>query len=279
MILEPTILPITFLLGLFVGSFLNVVILRFGTGLSIARGRSRCFSCNTTLKWYELIPIFSFIFLRGKCRTCFSKISSQYFFIEFITGVIFLFLTYLYSIGFIANALLLIIYISIGCILLSITVYDLRHKIIPDTFVFIFIALSFFVATFRFIDTSHVDLVSRIINFSAGGIFFLPFYGLWKYSDGRWIGLGDGKLVIGIGFLLGAAEGLSAIVIAFWIGALWALFFLLLQKIMQNLSLWQGGVPLTIKSEIPFAPFLVVSTITVFLHPIDLFSIHLLFGI
>ena len=268
-----------FILGLFVGSFLNVVILRFGTGLPISNGRSKCFSCNTTLKWYELVPVFSFLFLKGKCRTCHSKISYQYFLIEFITGVIFLSLAYLYSIGIIENALFLIIYIFIACTLLSIAVYDLRHKIIPDTFVFIFIFLSFLIALLNFFDDSYLITLNSILNLCAGVILFLPFYGLWKYSEGRWIGLGDGKLAIGIGFLLGLPEGLSAIIIAFWIGALWAILFLFLQKIMQKFSLWQGKVALTIKSEIPFAPFLIVATIIVFLNPIDLFSLNLLFSI
>ncbi|MEK7567726.1 MAG: prepilin peptidase [Patescibacteria group bacterium] len=273
------ILFFSFALGLFVGSFLNVVILRFGTGLPISTGRSKCFSCSATLKWHELMPVFSFLFLKGKCRACHSKISYQYFLVELITGLIFASLTYLYSIGFIQNFLLLMAYILIGCILLSITVYDLRHKIIPDTFVFIFITLSFLVGLYRFFDTEQLSLIFRIINLGAGPILFLPFYGLWKYSEGRWIGLGDGKLVVGIGFLLNLAEGISAVVIAFWIGALWAILYLSFQKITHGFSLWQGRTPITMKSEIPFAPFLIISTILVFLYPIDLFSLHLLLGI
>jgi len=67
------------IIGLLVGSFLNVVIYRYNTGLSIVKGRSKCLSCGKTLDWYELIPLFSFLFLKGKCLGCKSKISKQYF--------------------------------------------------------------------------------------------------------------------------------------------------------------------------------------------------------
>ena len=83
-----------FLLGTIIGSFLNVVIYRFNTGKSITKGRSICMSCDKSLRWYELIPIFSFLIQSGKCRRCASSISHQYPFVEFITGFIFVLLVY-----------------------------------------------------------------------------------------------------------------------------------------------------------------------------------------
>ncbi len=88
---------IFFILGLIIGSFLNVVIYRFNTGKSITKGRSICMSCNKNLRWYELIPIFSFLIQSGKCRRCASKISSQYPIVEFITGLTFVLLAYHFS--------------------------------------------------------------------------------------------------------------------------------------------------------------------------------------
>ena len=79
-----------FLLGTIIGSFLNVVIYRFNTGRTIVRGRSVCMTCNRNLRWYELIPLFSYLFQLGKCRRCAEKISHQYPIVEFITGVVFM---------------------------------------------------------------------------------------------------------------------------------------------------------------------------------------------
>ena len=78
-----------FLLGTIIGSFLNVVIYRFNTGRKVTTGRSICMTCNLTLRWYELIPILSFLIQSGKCRRCASKISHQYPIVEFLTGLVF----------------------------------------------------------------------------------------------------------------------------------------------------------------------------------------------
>src|ERR1035437_8655885 len=78
-----------FLLGAIVGSFINVVALRWGTKMSSVKGRSICFHCNRALEWYELVPIFSFLFLGGKCRTCKTKLSARYLLAELITGLVF----------------------------------------------------------------------------------------------------------------------------------------------------------------------------------------------
>jgi prepilin signal peptidase PulO-like enzyme (type II secretory pathway) len=77
-----------FVFGSIIGSFLNVLILRFNTGATFG-GRSKCFSCGRELRWYDLVPILSFLFLRGRCRFCKSKISLQYPTVELITGLIF----------------------------------------------------------------------------------------------------------------------------------------------------------------------------------------------
>ena len=84
------IYALIFVFGTIIGSFLNVVILRYGTGKSFAKGSSQCFSCGKKLSWYELVPILSFLFQKGKCKGCGSKISWQYPLIETITGVLFL---------------------------------------------------------------------------------------------------------------------------------------------------------------------------------------------
>src|SRR3990167_11117895 len=97
-------LLIIFIFSLTIGSFLNVAILRYGSKESILKGKSRCFNCGKNLKWRELIPVFSFIFQKGRCRTCQSKISWQYPAVELITGTVF-FLTALKIFNFSASLL------------------------------------------------------------------------------------------------------------------------------------------------------------------------------
>src|SRR3989344_3716993 len=115
-----------FLFGTILGSFLNVVALRYNTGFGLS-GRSRCFSCEQPLLWFELIPLFSFFFLRGRCRTCKSELSLQYPFVELLTGIIFvaLFLQTKSLLAFIIFATISSFYIVIG-------IYDTRHTIVPN---------------------------------------------------------------------------------------------------------------------------------------------------
>ena len=132
MLIDLTILPlwllqlIAFGFGVIIGSFLNVYIYRFHTGKSLA-GHSHCLSCGTGLRWYELFPLVSYLALRGRCRTCGSKITPRYFWVELATGLLFaLALTLTLDIW----ALLLLWFIL--SVLVVITVYDLYHFIIPD---------------------------------------------------------------------------------------------------------------------------------------------------
>jgi len=137
-------------------------------------------------------------------------------------------------------------------ILLIIGAYDLKHKIIPDSFAFVFAGLALFRVlflpeTFLFVPTFW-DLL-------AGPILALPLALLWWYSDGRWIGLGDAKLSLGIGWFLGLANGFASIVLSFWVGAIVGVLLILAEKMSRKAS-W--GKKVTLKSEVPFAPFLIL---------------------
>mgnify|MGYP003393724366 FL=1 len=226
-----------FLLGTIIGSFLNVVILRYNTGVSIT-GRSGCFSCGKKLEWYELVPILSFLFLRGKCSKCNTKISWQYPLVELVTGLLFVFS---FQYGF--------YYLFIFSLLIVITVYDLRHKIIPDGLVFTFIGLAFL----------KLFYYTNILDFLAGPILFVPFFLLWYLSKGKWMGFGDAKLAIGIGFFMGFVGGVSSIILGFWIGAMAGLLWIGISAMF--------GKHIGMKSEIPFAPYLILGMlITFFFH-------------
>jgi prepilin signal peptidase PulO-like enzyme (type II secretory pathway) len=118
----------------------------------------------------------------------------------------------------------------------------------------------------------------------AGVIFFVPFYLLWRFSHGRWIGLGDGKLAIGIGTFLGLSLGFAAIIIGFWAGAIFGLLYIGLQRVScsawfsrTRLGLFFMKNSLTMKSELPFAPFLILGVLIVFFTGFDLLLIGSLF--
>jgi leader peptidase (prepilin peptidase)/N-methyltransferase len=154
-----------FILGACIGSFLNVVIYRYNTGLTI-NGRSKCFSCGRTLVWYDLIPIFSFLAFKGRCRTCKSKISWQYPAVELTAALLFL---GLYNLEGIST--FLIFDCVIWSILLVITVYDLRHKIIPDGLVALFISFSFIRLLLSF-PLTEISQMSHVLDILAGPLFY-----------------------------------------------------------------------------------------------------------
>ncbi|MFA6552211.1 MAG: prepilin peptidase [Candidatus Paceibacterota bacterium] len=291
--MEILIAILFFILGTIIGSFLNVVILRYGTGLSPQKGRSKCFSCGKTLEWHELIPVLSFIAQKGRCSKCKSRISIQYPLVETITGILFVGIFFrqfsdlqifnfqfsIFNQFLIYNFLNSILLILIFCILIVITGYDWRHKIIPDGFVYSFALLSlihlvFFVfspGTF----TIHYSLfTNHYLDLLAGPILALPFFLLWLFSGGRWIGLGDAKLALGIGWLLGLPLGLSSIILAFWVGAVASLLIIALSKIskykaIHSFCLSLGVKNPTMKSEMPFAPFLILAAVITFFWQID----------
>lgn len=263
-----------FLLGTIVGSFLNVLILRLGTGRSTS-GRSKCFSCGKTLGVSDLVPVFSYLFLLGRCRYCKSKISLQYLLVEFLSGLVFL-LIYLklepvdWSEPF--RILSFVTALLVSSVLIVITVYDFKHKIIPDKFVFIFIGLGVLVATYRLFGSVHFD-TRLVFDFLAGFIFFAFFHLLWRVSRGRWIGYGDAKLSLGIGLVFGFVPGLSAIIFGFWAGATTGLLLIAFSKALPVLGLERYGLTFRMNTEIPFAPFLIFGMALVFFFNLNAFAI------
>jgi leader peptidase (prepilin peptidase)/N-methyltransferase len=278
-----------FIFGTIIGSFLNVVILRYNTGMSIfgSKERSHCFSCGKKLQAHELIPIFSFLLLRGKCSECKSKISWQYPLVEFITGLIFslIFIKNFYLLDISPQKFLIItlFHFIVWGILMVISFYDLKHKIIPNGLVYALIGITFFGAFF--LPTSSAFYLG-LGNLIAGLLFFTFFFSLWFFSRGRWVGFGDAKLSLAVGFLLGITRGVSALVLAFWVGAVVGTALVSLGelsrkingKAIRNNYLSIIIKNLTIKSEIPFAPFIILGTLIAFFMNIDIFSLSSFFG-
>ncbi len=263
-----------FLLGVAIGSFLNVVVLRREKEEAVT-GRSHCMHCGKVLRWYELVPVLSYVKQMGRCTGCKEKLSVQYPLVELITGILFT-LVVGALFGRVGSAvtlgmptgLELVLHWTIWSLFIAITVYDIRTKLIPDVFSYT-LAVSAFALLFV---QGGVFMLPSYVEILAGPFLFLPFYLLWKVSDGHWLGLGDGKLALGIGWFLGLSLGGTAIMFAFWIGAVVSVGIIAFQKFTQSLQGKRVGEQLTLKSEIPFGPFLVLGALIVYLTHVNLFA-------
>ncbi len=259
-----------FILGTLIGSFLNVVAYRYNSGASPLKGRSQCFACGKTLSWYELLPVLSFVFQRGRCRSCFVKLSWQYPTVEVLTGAVFVGVYALHKP--IESSLFAL---AIFCTLIIIAVYDLRHQIIPDAFsaLFALLALANFFSTTN-ASFSRMFEMPYVWTLIAGPMLFFPFWALWLVSGGRWIGLGDGKLSLGIGWFLGATLGGSAVILGFWIGAAFALLVMLAQRFpfWKRFVHTRDSAHLSMQSEIPFGPFLILGVFIVYFTHVNFFD-------
>lgn len=246
---------IIFVFGLTVGSFLNCLIYRLQVKENFLIQRSYCPDCKRTLGWQDLIPLLSFIILRGKCRYCQKPISWQYPLVELTTGALFVFiawskltanneqLTVLDIINF--GYLLTVI-----CFLIIIFVSDLKYYIIPDKIIYPAIGIAIF---YNFVTSYFILHTSSFINFFISAVLASAFFLLIiLISRGKWMGWGDVKLAFFMGFFLGFPNILVALFLAFFFGAIIGIGLILAGR-------------KTLKSEIPFGPFLVAGTfITLF---------------
>lgn len=228
------------LYGLLIGSFLNVCIYRIPREENIAFPSSHCPNCNTKLKWYDNVPVFSYLTLMGKCRYCGDKISPQYLVIELLNTIIYLII---YShFGF---SLELFFYAIIFSILIVITIIDLQHMIIPDILV-IFILGSTII--YKLVSYLLYSNPPELLN-SLGGLVLsaLLFIIIIIVSKGG-MGGGDLTLIGALGFILGIKMIFLTIFLSFILGAIISIF-LLITKIKRK------------KDPIPFGPFIILGFI------------------
>lgn len=288
-------LIILFVLGLAVGSFLNVVIFRYKPeakvfSFNVLKGRSKCPKCDKKLEWYELIPLFSFLFQVGKCRKCKKKISWQYPVVEFLTGTVFAgipwFLYNFYNISNLSGSidlnifyLLCIAWIAVFCILILITWIDRHNYIIPNELnvilSFLGIGIIFlkdsiasavlpftrsFLGHYQIILSPARDiLTNHLIGAFVGAGFFIF---LILISKGKAMGWGDVKFAFAGGLVFGWPDIALALMISFVIGGIFgALYIVLGEKTMGD--------------KLPFAPFLTIGMALTFLFGIQIIENYL----
>lgn len=249
------IIPLTFLgniffgiLGLVIGSFISAVSFRLPRGISIVSGRSICDQCERQLRWYDNIPFFSYLFLKGKCSACGKKISSRYPIIETLTAAVFIGTFYLYMFctegSFVCllkdhlYILTLPFLLFVGSILITIVIIDFEKRIIPDELVFLLFSISFVTILLGSVEDIYIRL---LCGFGSGSFLLL----LNLCTRGRGMGLGDVKLAIPLGFLAGWPGSFIWLTGSFVIGGIISLVLLALGKAHFG-------------NKIAFGPFMVV---------------------
>ncbi len=236
-----------FVIGLIMGSFFLVLGTRAPKGEKVVFSRSKCDHCHTTLKWYELIPLVSYIFLLGKCRTCHKKISIDHFIMELMTGV-------LYLVGYLYYGLEVkyFIYLVLVSLALIIFVSDFKYMIILDTPIIISVAL---LILLKYLEIGPYHTLYSVIY---GLVMFIIMYLIQiignKIYKKESLGGGDVKL----GFIIGLTLGYPGIGIRLSLISLIFSAFLALPYAL-------GTVLFNKKNELPFGPFLISSAIIIFI--------------
>jgi leader peptidase (prepilin peptidase)/N-methyltransferase len=228
-----------FICGLFFGSFFGVLIDRIPKEEEVVAGRSRCDYCKKEIKWYDLIPVVSFIILRGKCRYCKKKLSYYYPLLEILTGILFVFtFIYFYQVGVISFIYNLIILSSLFVIFFM----DLKFGIIPDKIIFPAFVLTLM---YYFFFQNTIFFNHMLSGIGAFLFLFGISYGFYFFTKKDGMGGGDIKLSFLLGFFLGFPKILVALYIAFLTGAIIAIILVLWKKKRFQ------------KDTLPFGPFLI----------------------
>lgn len=261
-------------LGLSFGSFINAAVWRIheqqnrtkrkkSQDLSIVHGRSMCPDCRHTLAWHDLLPVVSWLSLKGKCRYCHKHISWQYPLVELVVAVLFV-SSYIFwpflpftSLTFLLLGLWLVLLIGF----VALAVYDIRWMILPNRIVYpMQIIAVVYTLTALVINDSH-SFPRTILDVSLSLICGAGlFYALYHVSKGKWIGYGDIRLAVIIGLVLGSpAKVLLMLFIASLMGTLISLPLLLKGKLKRN-------------SHLPFGPLLIAATVIVYLFGASLIA-------
>jgi leader peptidase (prepilin peptidase)/N-methyltransferase len=249
------------LLGLCFGSFVNALVYRLheqkrtkkNKNLSVLHGRSMCVHCHHTLAWYDLLPVISWLSLRGRCRYCHKPISIQYPLVEIMLATLFV-LSYVYfpyQLSDIRHQILFVFWLVFLTGFMAMGVYDLRWMILPDKLTYPLTGLAAIQVIVQAVIAQDYGIIAGagLGLFSVGGFFYV----LFQVSNGKWIGGGDVKLGFLLGLLAGGLiEGLMVVFVASLLGTLAMVPLLIARK-------------QTLQKRIPFGPFLIAATIIVYL--------------
>ena len=254
---------LSFFFGASIGSFVQVIATRLHVA-PIIHGRSKCLSCGEALRIPDLIPIFSYLFLKGKCRYCKTVFGSSALIIEGIFGLVFVALYYFVLLGQ-SSLVMVLLWLSYYTLLFGtlgvIALYDKAHTYIPVPFLFFYGFLTLLMMVVRYVhEPSFILLLGPVMV-------ALPFLIIWLITKGKGLGFGDVLLFLGVGAFFGVNQGIAVLLISIWSGALYGLY-------VKYLSSRKGKSGIAI----PFVPFIVLAFVIVLFTDIDIFSISSLFA-
>ncbi|RDY26651.1 prepilin peptidase [Romboutsia weinsteinii] len=237
-----------YIIGTIFGSFFNVCIFRIPNNQSISNPPSHCYNCNNRLKPLDLVPILSWVFLKGRCRYCGEKISPRYALVELLTGVLFVLVYNVYGLNIIT-----LYYLILVSLLVVITFIDIDHYIIPNGLI---IFGSIFGVLFSLMGQG-IELKDSILGaIISGGGMFLLIYLIELIVKKEVMGGGDIKLFAMIGLFLGVEGGLLTILLSIYVGAIYGVGIILYSKAKKK----------DYNSVIPYGPFISVGSIIVILY-------------
>jgi leader peptidase (prepilin peptidase)/N-methyltransferase len=245
MVPTPVILAALFVLGTIIGSFLNVCIVRMPRNASIVFPGSHCPSCGCTIKFYDNIPLVSYIVLGGRCRSCKTPIALRYFMVELLMGLLMavLFVHYGLSLVFVLCA-------AFTAALVVITFIDLQHQIIPDVISLPAIPLGFLCSFFLPWNTWLDSLLGILVG---GGVLYMFALGYHLLTKKEGMGGGDIKMLAMIGAFLGWKGALASLMLAAVAGSLIGVLLIVLKG--KNF-----------KYAVPFGPFLAAGAFCAMLY-------------
>jgi leader peptidase (prepilin peptidase) / N-methyltransferase len=246
------------ILGLIIGSFLNAVVYRLNAVESLME-RSHCPHCKKKIRWFDNIPLLSFIVLSARCRDCGEKISWQYPIVEATTGIIFAIVGNYFFFSYDSSSwMLTAYYLVIFSLLFVIFIYDLKYMEIPMVILWIGVAITAFY--FLSVDWQNFQIAMSILDLKTisgllgGLVAFMFFFALASYSKETWMGYGDAYIGLLAGFIVGWPNITWTLLISFTIGALVSVGLIVMRK-------------KTMKSQVPFAPFLISGVFLVVVLP------------
>lgn len=231
-----------FILGIIFGSFVNAWVWRTSKDISVAKGRSMCPHCKHELTSRDLVPLFSYLMLQGKCRYCHKGIGVQYPAVELSTGVLFTILYLVLNPSTVYELVQFLILLIVSVLLVAAFVYDAKYMELPEKFMLPAVALGVVSLGLKAYQNGWNSLTGQLVGLALAVLLYTA---LWFFSKGKWLGAGDIRIVAVMGLLLAPAQLAVGLFATYLIGAVYGVYVLRKAKNKKGI-------------RVPFGPFLII---------------------